>query len=261
MSAREQRLVFGEVAEQYDRVRPSYPESLVDEVVSSTRLTAGDRVLEVGCGTGKATVPFGRRRLQITALEPDDDMAALARQNCRDLDVSVVTTAFEDWSDAVDPFRLVISAQAWHWVSPGVRLSRAHGLLVPDGALVLLWNRPDWPDTPLRRSIDAVYERVAPGLGARTPGRSPQDVGRRSCVDELEASSLFADVSFTEHPWSDSYDTARYLELLETQSDHRLLDPSTLDLLLGGIADAIEAAGGEVAVSYSADLYLARRAR
>ena len=61
--AREQRLVFGEVADVYDRARPAYPESLVDEVVSYARLVGGDPVLEVGCGTGKATVPFARRAL------------------------------------------------------------------------------------------------------------------------------------------------------------------------------------------------------
>ena len=59
--AREQRLVFGEVADLYDRSRPGYPASLVDEVVSYAGLTAGDAVLEVGCGTGKATVPFAAR--------------------------------------------------------------------------------------------------------------------------------------------------------------------------------------------------------
>src|SRR5712691_10389571 len=49
-SPREQRLVFGEVAEAYDRARPRYPSQLVDDVVSFARLGPRDRVLEVGCG-------------------------------------------------------------------------------------------------------------------------------------------------------------------------------------------------------------------
>ena len=74
---RQQRLVFGEVAELYDRARAGYPEALIDDVIS---FAGGDgpslRALEVGAGTGKATVGFASRDLEILALEPSADMAA-----------------------------------------------------------------------------------------------------------------------------------------------------------------------------------------
>src|SRR5438876_3292992 len=139
---REHRLGFGEVAEQYDRVRPTYPESLVDAVVAYASLAADDAVVEVGCGTGKATVPFAARGLRIRALEPDEHMAAIARHNCRALGVTVETSSFEEWPVAHGSARLVMSAQAWHWVRPGVRLAKAHETLEPGGALALFWNRP-----------------------------------------------------------------------------------------------------------------------
>src|SRR5574341_168271 len=46
-------LVFGEVAELYDRARPSYPERLVADVVAEIPDAPRARVLEVGAGTGK----------------------------------------------------------------------------------------------------------------------------------------------------------------------------------------------------------------
>jgi trans-aconitate methyltransferase len=256
---REQRLVFGEVAEQYNRVRPTYPASLIDHLMSTVGLAARDRVLEVGCGTGKATVPLAQRGLRVLALEPDEAMAAVARRNCLDLDVTVVTSSFEDWRPDGDPVPLLTSAQAWHWVQPGLRVSKAREALAPEGWIALFWNRWDWAETPLVQAIDAVYARVAPGLDARMPGRSPQDAGRRACVDELEESTLFGDVLFSEYPWSTSYDTARYLELIDTQSDHRLLDGEQRERLFRGIEEAIDAAGGEISVAYHADLYLACR--
>jgi SAM-dependent methyltransferase len=256
---REQRLVFGEVAEQYDRVRPGYPDSLVDEVIASASLQPGDAVLEVGCGTGKATVSFAARGLRVLAIEPDENMAAVARRNCADFDVEVVTTSFEDFLVTAGPFALVLSAQAWHWVRPGFRVTRAHDVMRDGGALALCWNRPDWPDTEVSRALDAAYERIAPGLGARTPGRSPQDVGRKGCTDELAVSALFGPLAFTEHPWSTTYDTGTYLELLATQSDHRMLEPATRARLFEAVAAAVDAAGGAITVSYVADLYLAHR--
>ena len=255
---REQRLVFGEVAEQYDRVRPGYPESLVDEVMASASLQPGGAVLEVGCGTGKATVALGARGLRVLAIEPDENMAGVARRNCAGLDVDVVTASFEDWGGD-GQFALVLSAQAWHWVQPGLRVEKAHRVLRDGGALALCWNRPDWPDSEVSHALDLAYERIAPGLGARTPGRSPQDLGRKACTDELAASPLFGPLAFTEHPWSTSYDTAMYLELLATQSDHRMLEPATRDQLFDAVAGVVDAAGGSITVSYVADLYVAPR--
>jgi hypothetical protein len=80
--ARERRLVFGEVAELYDRARPSYPPELIDDVIEAARLSPADRALEVGTGTGKATELFAERGVGVLGLEPDPEMAGMARRRC-----------------------------------------------------------------------------------------------------------------------------------------------------------------------------------
>jgi protein-L-isoaspartate O-methyltransferase len=72
------RLSFGAVAEADDRARPSYPPALVGDVLEFVGLDpgSGDRVLEVGAGTGKATVVFAERGANVVALEPSAEMAA-----------------------------------------------------------------------------------------------------------------------------------------------------------------------------------------
>ena len=97
--AREQRLVFGEVADLYDRARPGYPEALVDDVVSYARA----RRPVIGCSrwdVAPARRPsrFAARELQVTALEPDPSMASIAQRNCVGLDAIVEVTSFEDWT-------------------------------------------------------------------------------------------------------------------------------------------------------------------
>jgi hypothetical protein len=52
MTTRERQGVFGEVADDYDRIRPGYPGQLVDDVPAAA---GPGPVLEVGAGTGKAT--------------------------------------------------------------------------------------------------------------------------------------------------------------------------------------------------------------
>ena len=61
------RETFDQVAESYDRIRPEYPEALFDDLVAVTGLVPGDRVIEVGCATGKATRPMARLARKIFA--------------------------------------------------------------------------------------------------------------------------------------------------------------------------------------------------
>lgn len=254
---REQRLVFGEVAELYDRYRPGYPEAVFDRILEHGDLGPGDPALEVGCGTGRATLPLARRRLRLTALEPSPEMAQMVLLKTADLpSVRVEESSFEDWSLPDEPFRLVTSAQAWHWVRPEVRYLKAHQALGPAGCLALIWNTAVKGGTSpeLEEAIDDVYRRVAPNVMAGVPGDSDED--RRL---EIAASGHFVDVVRDDYPWSTTYSAEHYLALLKTQSDHRLLHPATLERLLEAIAGILAAHGDELTQSYCTFLYLARR--
>src|SRR5919199_6293135 len=70
------RTSFDEVALLYDQVRPGYPERLFDDVVALSGIPPQGRILEIGCGTGQATLPFARRGYQIQCVELGASMAA-----------------------------------------------------------------------------------------------------------------------------------------------------------------------------------------
>ena len=147
---REQRLIFGEVAERYDRARPTYPRELVPDVVATLGLPERGRVLEVGTGTGKATPLWADAGFEVVCLEPSEEMAAIARRNLGDRDnVTIERVGLEAWSGEAASFDLVTAAQAWHWVIPEIGLTKAHDVLRPDGGIAVFWNwsatvRPMW---------------------------------------------------------------------------------------------------------------------
>jgi len=69
---------FDNAAEDYQRTRPVCPAELLDDLIDRTGLQAGNRVIEIGCGTGQATVPLAQRGLAITAVELGAELAAVA---------------------------------------------------------------------------------------------------------------------------------------------------------------------------------------
>src|SRR3954453_4773932 len=75
---------FDSAAELYQDARPDYPEVLFDRLLQLSEMRPGDRVLEVGAGPGKATLPLLRRGLRVTAIEPGAALAgARPRQRRR----------------------------------------------------------------------------------------------------------------------------------------------------------------------------------
>jgi SAM-dependent methyltransferase len=115
---------FDTAADLYQRARPDYPEELYEDLVAVTGSGPGDRLLEVGCATGKATLPLAKRGFQITCLEPGANLAVAARRNSSAFDVDVIEQRFEDWAPPDDRFDLVFAATAWHWVDPEMRYPR-----------------------------------------------------------------------------------------------------------------------------------------
>jgi SAM-dependent methyltransferase len=133
------RETFDEDAERYDRARPGYPAELFDDLAALTGLGAGDRVLEIGPGTGQATVSLAPRGYRIVAVELGAHLADVARRNVAAFpDVEVVNAPFESWPLPAAPFRAVFAATAFHWIDPDVRLTKAAQALAPDGALAVV---------------------------------------------------------------------------------------------------------------------------
>jgi SAM-dependent methyltransferase len=257
----ERRLSFGEVASQYDRFRPSYPEALVDEVLSFAGVATGERVVEVGAGTGKATALFAARGAHVVAVEPSAEMASVLR--ARELPgVDVVEASFELWDARGETFPLVYSAQAWHWVSPEVRFPKARTVLADDGVLAVFWTRPRWSDVPVRDELEAVYRREAPELGADAGPMRPASVERTGMWGdwkrEIADAGVFEPPERRLHEWTNRYTTDEYVALLGTHSDHIVLPASTRERLMRAIAGVLDSAGGGITLTYVTKLWLVR---
>ncbi|MGA9284611.1 MAG: class I SAM-dependent methyltransferase [Solirubrobacteraceae bacterium] len=137
--ARSYGKVFNEVAVDYDRNRPTYPDALIDQACEVARIGAGDRVLEVGCGTGQLTRSLLARGLRVTVLEPGDRLISIAEENLEDAgDVEFVHARLEDTQLPRESYEAVFSASAIHWVDPDLSWRKIADALAPNGTLALI---------------------------------------------------------------------------------------------------------------------------
>jgi SAM-dependent methyltransferase len=256
-----QRTSFDRNAELYDAVRPSYPEALVDEAVERSQIPARGRVLEIGAGTGKATVLFARRGYAMVALEPGVNLAKVLRKNlARFPNAHVEETTFEAWQGADGSFDLAISAQAFHWVDPEVRYVKTSAALRPGGALAVIRNETCGVDPAVQAELAAAYARWFPSV-TWSPARDSVETHRADVTAQIERSGLFGPVHASTFPWTATYTTRQYLSLLDTHSDHAQLASESRRALYDAIADVLERNGGRIEVPYVAVLLLAQSGR
>ncbi|MHA6764579.1 class I SAM-dependent methyltransferase [Streptacidiphilus sp. PAMC 29251] len=256
---REQRGVFGEVADAYEAARPGYPEALVDEVLDYARL--GDApVLEVGAGTGKASTAFAARELELTCLEPDARMAAVLAQACAPHPrTAVVVSGFEQWRPPAARFGLLFSAQAWHWVDPATRWTLAVEALRPGAAIALFWNRFSIRDTELRSALTAAHGRHdAAALVPATLGADETAAVNSWPLTDILADDRYVDAETRRYDSRHTFSTDRYLDLLASLSPYRMLPDGQRDALLADIARTVGAQGGSFELETATHLYLAR---
>lgn len=241
---RRRRVVFNDVAELYDSARPGYPPVLFDDLLA---FRGGDphqvHIVEMGAGTGKATIPLLQRGCRVTAVELGPAMAEyLARRTSAFGDrIDVITGAFEDVDLPSHSFDIVFAATAWHWVDPAVGLRVAWSVLRPDGVIALLRIVQVAGDGEHDFFLESqsIYRDL--GLDRERWLGAPQ---RASFVNddhrELEASTMFTGVAELRVDWDLSYTSADYVRLKQTHSDARLLDDATRAEYLARISELID---------------------
>jgi SAM-dependent methyltransferase len=244
---------FGAQAEQYDRVRPGYPPTMVDFLLSDGPRT----VLDVGCGTGIASRLFIDRGCDVLGLEPDARMAEVARQH----GLTVEEGTIEGYDFGGRQFDLLVAGQSWHWVEPVAGARKAAAVLRPSSRIGLFWNQAN-TGPEVRDAIQEAYDRQAPELG-----RNSVLLGMRgdelytTIGDSLSAEGSFEQVTVETFQHSYTYTTEEWLELTVTHSDHRTLPEDQLGALLADLRTMIDGSGGAVPVRYETTLVTGIRAR
>jgi SAM-dependent methyltransferase len=254
------RLTFGIDAELYDRMRPDYPAEMFEDLTEVAGIGPGCRVLEIGPGTGKATVPLARHGCELIGVELSQSLAEVARRKtARFADVSIEVAAFEDWPLPAEPFDVVVSATAFHWIDPDVRVTKAADALRLGGVLATVATHHIAGGTAdFFADVQRCYVRWDPATTAAVQLPSADEIPFDS--EELDRSGFFGPVSFRRYEWDATYSTDDYRSLLRTYSGHIAMDPAGQNGLLGCITELMDDRyGGLITKRYLTELRVANR--
>jgi SAM-dependent methyltransferase len=244
--------VFGEAAQEYDRVRPTYPTALVDDVLAYAGSVTGPGVLDVGAGTGRATLAFAARGVPVTAVEPDPRMAAVLADRARGLPVTVHVGPFETFA-VVRPFDMLTCAQAWHWIDPARRWDLAADAVRPGGTVALFANADRPANEEVTAELRAAYQRHAPDLWRE---ESPVDESTMEW-SEMALQIRLVDYTTRLYRWQRTLSAADFVALLSTTSLHLTMDAAVRSALYADILSRLDT---DVLVDIDTELHLARTA-
>jgi SAM-dependent methyltransferase len=270
--------VFDAMAAEYDRHRPAYPDELVDQACQVAGIGSGDRVLEVGCGTGQLTRGLLARGLRVTALEPGANLIARATQNLAG-GVEFVNAKLEDASLPRGRFQAVFSASAFHWADPAVSWRKVADALVSGGTLALIqyFGLEEPRSKPDQDAVLAALAQVAPDLAADWPAYRDLDATlagveqRRGNVSQAwawlggrdlgrdYAGRLFGDVQVAVRPMLAEHAPDELNALLRTMSFYSRLSPDQRQALEREHQAIYERLGRPIRASFVATLVTARR--
>jgi SAM-dependent methyltransferase len=235
---------FDAQALDYDRYRPRYPQACFDDLVETAGLWPGDEAVEVGAGTGIATVPLVEAGLRVTAIEPGANMAAIAKAKLAGRAV-FFDGRFEEWSPPA-PVPLVVAFNAWHWVEPSRGVELAATALVPGGTIALAWTEVvSWGAGPFARLLcETTGEQWPTGPFAEA----------MASLELLRADPRFGPVEVHRHRFERALDAATFVAVTRTYGGGH--DPGTYRAIARAIDEDL---GGSVTKVEEVTIYLARR--
>jgi ubiquinone/menaquinone biosynthesis C-methylase UbiE len=140
---RRQRRVWSRRVNSWDHHQPSGLEKVTAAVLAAAAPRPGDRVVDLGCGTGQLSLPLAELGARVLAVDISQEMIARLLGNARDRrleSVEGIAVPIEDLSLPAGSVDLVVTSYALHHLRDADKsrvVSAAYNWLRPGGTLLV----------------------------------------------------------------------------------------------------------------------------
>lgn len=207
---RDLKTSFNDIGHDYDKFRLDYPSEVLDYIISKTSITPQSKILEIGAGTGIASLAFAKRGFSMTMVDSNNKPLALTKSKLSDYDnMKYIESVFENVQLPATSFDFIFSAQAFHWIDPAKGFTKVHSLLAPNGFFAVFWNLARREESPLLKETRKLYEKYCPGFHFGEARRAANQLLKSNLFKNGEKKSFGRVISF-----SKKY----YVEMIQTYS-------------------------------------------
>ena len=254
---------FDTAAATYEKLRPGYVEKLYQTIFAYIPINASKKVVEVGIGSGQATLPVLQTGCEFTAVEYGKNFSKLCTEKFKAYpNFSVVTNKFENVDFETDAYDLVFSATAFHWVPEEIGYKKVYSMLKSGGAFARFANHPyrDKENPALTAEMDKLY-----GLYYDTYYHKKQEPLKEYGEKQAKQRAMiaknygFEDICYSLFYRTRTFSAKEYIQLLGTYSDHIAMEETVRTEFFDKIQQAIDTHGGRITIYDTIDLQLARK--
>ena len=257
MELRKESEMFNHAAEYYDKYRPGYPQEIIDSLISVTGISKGSDLLEIGCGSGKATRQFIGNEFNISGIDPGEDLVRIGNERFKNENVIFVKGRFEEYDFGQKRFDVIYAAQSFHWVPQPIGYKKCADFLKDNGYLALFWNMyilcDNDPDKELLE-ISKRYGGIADFV-AETECENRID----SIVSQIVDSDLFEKPVVIRRLWEQNYTADDFYGFALTGNRFMQNSDKNKKKAYNDIAALAEKNGGIIERPYLCVLYIAKK--
>lgn len=137
---------FSGKAQIYNKYRSSYPTQCIDDIIATNPTNKNMIIADIGAGTGKLTELFLKRGIKVIAVEPNNDMINIAKENLREYEnlIKFKEEPAESTKIADNSVDIVTVAQAFHWFDKESFKRECKRILKENGTIAIMWNFLDY---------------------------------------------------------------------------------------------------------------------
>lgn len=252
------KATFNNVVGLYDQYRPKYVADLYRDVFEYKNIDESSFVIEIGIGTGQASVQFMDTGARLIAVELGEDLAAFVSDKYSNYhNLEVVNSSFEDFTCPDGTADFIYSATAFHWLDEEEGYSKVFRLLKQGGVFARFANRPykDKENLALDPALQEVYKKYMPDS---KPGT---EFDEARCIElaNIPLKYGFSDIEYKLYKRTREFTADEYISLVETYSHTIALEQNVKRKFLSEIKVVINEHGGRIKIFDTIDLQLARK--
>ncbi|NBI06533.1 class I SAM-dependent methyltransferase [Senegalia massiliensis] len=243
---------------KYDRYRPTYVKELYDDIFATKEINQSCNVLEVGIGTGQATLPILETGCNLTAIELGDQLAKFSKDKFSNYEhFNIKNVAFQDFDCPSDSFDLIFSATAFHWIPEEIGYTKVFDMLKSGGVFARFANYPykDKKRPNIHIQFQKIYEKYMPN----SLGVDEYSDENAKYISNIASKYGFEDLGYRLYHRTRDFTADEYTSLLGTYSDHIAIEEATRMKFFDEIREVINNNGGIITIYDTIDLQLARK--